>query len=67
MEAILTMSDYETLEVTFTDTKSCRRRYRFESRDAGGWLRIEQVYRKGEWQTVGREIVSQVCVRCQES
>jgi len=47
------------VEVKWTGPKR-RRRLRFERRDVGGWLRIEQVFRGGRWETVGQELVNDV-------
>jgi len=40
----------------------CRRRLRFEARDAGGWRRVEERYDGGEWTFVGSDIVAGLVV-----
>jgi len=52
----------EGLTIEFTNTAATRRRYRFEPRSAGGWLRTEEEYREGRWRPVGREVVADVVI-----
>ncbi|WP_323192433.1 hypothetical protein [Halostella sp. PRR32] len=40
----------------------CRRRMRFERRDAGGWERVEERRTEGKWRFVGSEIVAGLVV-----
>lgn len=51
----------EAFELRWTGPKR-RRMFRFERREAGGWVRTERVYRDGEWQPVGQELVGEVSV-----
>lgn len=56
------MTVSESIIIEWTGEDARPRRLRFEPRAVGGYDRIEQRHNGDEWVTVGREIVSDVCV-----
>lgn len=52
----------EGFTIAFTNQASNRRRYRFERREVGGWLRVEEERTIQGWQQVGQEIVADLDV-----
>jgi len=56
-----------SFEIEFVNTAANRRRYVFERRQAGGWLRVEEEFDGEEWHSVGEEIVSQVSITVSEA